>query len=66
LPYIFNRFYRMDKTRSRQAEEEDVQVSGSGLGLAIAKTIAEVYGGKIEVRSQVGKGATFTVWLPAA
>jgi signal transduction histidine kinase len=56
----------MDKTRSRQAEEEDVQVSGSGLGLAIAKTIAEVYGGKIEVRSQVGKGATFTVWLPAA
>ena len=66
LPYIFNRFYRMDKARSRPMDEEDEQVSGSGLGLAIAKSIAEVYGGKIEVHNQAGTGATFTVWLPAA
>jgi signal transduction histidine kinase len=66
LPYIFNRFYRMDKARSRQVDEEGEQVSGSGLGLAIAKSIAEVYGGKIEVHNQVNIGKTFTVWLPAA
>jgi signal transduction histidine kinase len=66
LPYIFNRFYRMDKARSRQVDDEGEQVSGSGLGLAIAKSIAEVYGGKIDVHNQVGIGKTFTVWLPAA
>jgi len=66
LPYIFNRFYRLDKARIRQADEEDAWISGSGLGLAIAKSIAQVYGGNIEVSSQTGKGTTFTVWLPAA
>jgi len=66
LPYIFNRFYRLDKARFRQADEEDAWISGSGLGLAIAKSIAQVYGGNIEVSSQTGKGTTFTVWLPAA
>ena len=66
LPYIFNRFYRMDKARSREVDEDSEQISGSGLGLAIAKSIAEVYSGKIEVQNQVGTGTTFIVWLPAA
>jgi len=66
LPYIFTRFYRLDKARLRQVDEEDAPVSGSGLGLAIAQSIAQVYGGRIEVYSQAGKGTTFSVWLPGA
>ena len=66
LPYIFDRFYRMDKARSRQENGDGKQVSGSGLGLAIAKSIAEMYGGEIDVHNQVGAGTTFIVWLPAA
>jgi two-component system OmpR family sensor kinase len=56
LPHIFQRFYRADPSRSRPG--------GSGLGLAIAKWVAEAHGGRIEVESQVGKGSTFTLWLP--
>lgn len=66
LPYIFNRFYRLDPARTRTEEGAAALVSSSGLGLAIAQSIAQVYGGKIEVQSQEGKGSTFTVWLPAA
>jgi heavy metal sensor kinase len=57
IPHIFERFYRVDKARSR-AE------GGAGLGLAICKHIAEVHNGKIEVESQVGKGSTFSISLP--
>jgi two-component system sensor histidine kinase BaeS len=57
LPYVFERFYRGDK--SRQREE-----GGSGLGLPIAKSLVENQGGDIQVESKVGAGTTFTIYLP--
>ena len=56
LPHMFDRFYRVDKARSRAG-------GGTGLGLAIVKGIAEQHGGKVNVVSESGKGSTFTVWL---
>ena len=55
---IFDRFYRLDQPRTRDA-------GGSGLGLAICRWIAEAHGGQIDVASQPGAGSTFTVLLPA-
>ncbi|MEU8800027.1 ATP-binding protein [Spirillospora sp. NPDC048819] len=59
LPHVFDRFWRAEKSRSRQT-------GGSGLGLAIVRQLAEAHGGSSAVRSEPGRGATFTLRLPRA
>ncbi|HEX2986293.1 MAG TPA: ATP-binding protein [Caproiciproducens sp.] len=54
---LFERFYRVDTSRSRE-------IGGTGLGLSIVKHLAALYGGEVGVESEVGKGSTFSVWLP--
>lgn len=58
LPRLFERFFRVDKARSRE-------LGGTGLGLSIVKHLAQSFGGGVEVESQVGEGTVFTVTLPA-
>jgi len=57
LPLIFERFYRVDKSRSRN-------VGGTGLGLSIVKHITEAHKGKVEVESELNKGSSFRIFLP--
>ncbi len=67
IPKLFDRFYRVDVSRSRSPEQDNGPISrGSGLGLAIVKAIVDRYGGEIEVSSEVGKGSCFAVLLPVA
>jgi len=57
MPRLTERFYRVEKSRSRET-------GGTGLGLAIVKHVLLRHGGRLEVRSQEGQGSTFTAWLP--
>jgi two-component system sensor histidine kinase MtrB len=59
LPHVFDRHYKVSSHRG------DVRL-GSGLGLSIAKESAELLGGTLTARSEIGAGATFTLWLPSA
>ena len=61
LPYVFERFWRADRVRSRSAER-----GGFGLGLAISQYIAQAHGGTLTATSRLGRGSTFVVTLPLA
>jgi signal transduction histidine kinase len=61
LPYVFDRFYRADRVRSRLDER-----GGFGLGLSISQWIAQAHGGSLTVQSRLHRGSTFTVTLPVA
>ena len=57
LDHIYERFYRVDKSRSRE-------IGGTGLGLSIARNVVIMHRGSIDVKSTLGEGTTFTVKIP--
>lgn len=57
LPYIFERFYRGEKSRNRKS-------GGAGIGLSVVKAIVNAHSGSINVISEINKGTTVYVWLP--
>ena len=57
LPHLFERFYRVDKGRSREK-------GGTGLGLSIVKHIVELHGGSVSAQSEIDQGTTFSLRLP--
>ncbi|MGH2672402.1 MAG: sensor histidine kinase, partial [Actinomycetota bacterium] len=59
LPRVFERFYRVDRARSRET-------GGTGLGLSIVRHVVENHGGRVSVDSELGRGTRFEVRLPAA
>jgi two-component system phosphate regulon sensor histidine kinase PhoR len=59
IPRVFERFYRVDRARSRET-------GGTGLGLAIVKHVAENHDGRIEVESELQRGTTFRITFPSA
>jgi signal transduction histidine kinase len=63
LPYVFDRFYRVDKARSRQSARLSIG-SGVGLGLAIVKTLVEQNNGSVQIESMIGQGTTLVVKFP--
>ena len=71
IPYLFDRFYRVDKARSHnkqeslQGAEGEEKVGGTGLGLSIVQWIVQAHGGEVLVKSKMGAGSTFEVRLPS-
>lgn len=57
IPHLTERFYRVDQSRSRET-------GGTGLGLAIVKHVVQRHGGEVRIRSQLGKGSRFALYLP--
>jgi signal transduction histidine kinase len=71
VPYLFERFYRVDKARSRRQKEpaqmadpDSLKPGGTGLGLAIVQWIVQAHEGEIRVQSEIGNGSLFEVRLP--
>ena len=66
IPRLFDRFHRVDQARQRSENgaSGEFETGGIGLGLSIVQWIAQIHGGHIEVRSELGQGSTFQVWLP--
>ena len=70
LPYLFERFYRVDKARTHSQKEQSCALpdeerpGGTGLGLSIVQWIAQVHGGEVRVESKMGEGSTFEVRVP--
>ncbi len=66
VPLLFERFYRVEKSRTRAAltSSNGRSGSGTGLGLSIAQWIVQAHSGRIEIHSEPGNGTTMTVWLP--